>query len=161
METPCIFRKKITSTKVRGSEVDFSTIESTSKKVRGNNVDFSTIEITSKNYVEMTCKFVRICSLTYQHNIHIKSKSIQRRVSLGNYFCKTLHLRSVSLQCLYFWVLIFICSSFFLLMNIFQTSNDQTKGIVRSLHQKNEKKKFFFVIAGIKPYISIAILWKK
>ena len=48
METPCIFRKKITSTKVRGSEVDFSTIESTSKKVRGNNVDFSTIEITSK-----------------------------------------------------------------------------------------------------------------
>ena len=114
-----------------------------------------------KRYVEMTCKFVQIWSLTYQHNIHIKSKSIQCRVSLGNYFRKTLHLRSVSLQCLYFWVLIFICSSFFPLMNIFQTSNNQTKGIVRSFHQKNQKKKIFFLIAGIKPYISVAILWKK
>ena len=35
--------------RVRGNEMDFSTIDITSKEVRGNNIDFSAIiEITSK-----------------------------------------------------------------------------------------------------------------
>ena len=38
---------EVTLEKVRGNNVDFSTIETTSKIVRGDNVDFSTIEMTS------------------------------------------------------------------------------------------------------------------
>ena len=38
--------------KVRGNDVDFSTIKITLKKVRGNDKDFSISEITSKKYVE-------------------------------------------------------------------------------------------------------------
>ena len=65
-----ILTKEITSKKVRGSNVGFSTIEITSKKVRGNNegnyveklcgndVDFSISEITSKKYVEIRQKLV-------------------------------------------------------------------------------------------------------
>ena len=52
--------------------MDFSTSEITSKKVRGNNVDFSISEITSKKYVEMTWKFVKICSSTYRRDIDVK-----------------------------------------------------------------------------------------
>ena len=44
-----------------------------SKKVRGNNVDFSISEFTSKKYVEMTQKFVQICSLAYRLNIDVGS----------------------------------------------------------------------------------------
>ena len=51
---------EITPIKVRGNNVDFSTIEITLKKVRGNNVDFSTIEITSKKYAKMTWKLMEI-----------------------------------------------------------------------------------------------------
>ena len=76
---------EITSTKVRGSHVDFSTIEITSKEVRGNHVDFSTIEITSKKYAEMTWKFVEIWSSTYRRNIHVESTSIQRGVPVGKW----------------------------------------------------------------------------
>ena len=43
--------------KIRGSNMDFSTIEMTSTKVRGNNVDFLISEITSKKYVEITWVF--------------------------------------------------------------------------------------------------------
>ena len=92
--------KEITSKKVRGNNADFSTIEITSKKVRGNNVDFSTIEIllkevrgndmdfsiseiTSKKYLEMTWKFVEICSSTYPRNIHVESTSIRCGVPVG------------------------------------------------------------------------------
>ena len=75
---------EIASTKkVRGNSVDISTSEITSKKVRGNNVDFSTIEISSKKYVEMTCKFVEIWSLTYRRNIHVESRWIRRGVPVG------------------------------------------------------------------------------
>ena len=74
---------EVTSERVRGNNVDFSTIEITSKKVRGNDVDFSTIEIISKKYVEMTCKFVEIWSLTYRRNIHVESRWIRRGVPVG------------------------------------------------------------------------------
>ena len=40
--------------------MDFWTSKITSIKVRGNNVGFSTIEITSKKFAEMTWKFVEI-----------------------------------------------------------------------------------------------------
>ena len=63
---------EITPIKVRVNNVDFLAIEITSKKVHGNNVDFSTSEITSKKYVEMTWKFVEICSLTDRRNIHVE-----------------------------------------------------------------------------------------
>ena len=69
--------------KVRGNNVDILTSEITSKKVRGNDVDFSTIEISSKTYVEMTCKFVEIWSLTYRRNIHVESRWIRRGVLVG------------------------------------------------------------------------------
>ena len=62
---------EVTSEKVRGNNVDFSTIEMTSTKVRGNDVDFSVSEITSKKFVEMTWKFVEIWSSTYRRNIHV------------------------------------------------------------------------------------------
>ena len=88
-----ILTKEITSKKVRGSNVGFSTIEITSKKVRGNNVDFSTKEITSKNYVETTWifrpvklhrkstwKFVKRWSSTYRRNFHVESTPIGRGV---------------------------------------------------------------------------------
>ena len=96
-----ILTRQITSKKVRGNNVDFSTIEVTSERVRGNNVDFSTTEITStkkvrgnnvdiltseitsKKYVEMTCKFVEIWSLTYRRNIHVESRWIRRGVPVG------------------------------------------------------------------------------
>ena len=39
------FDHEITPRKVRGNNVDFSTIEITSKKVRGNDVDFLISEI--------------------------------------------------------------------------------------------------------------------
>ena len=74
---------EVTSERVRGNNVDFSTIEITSKKVRGNDVDFSIIEIISKKYVEMTCKFVEIWSLTYRRNIHVESRWIRRGVPVG------------------------------------------------------------------------------
>ena len=57
--------------------------EITSKKVRGNNVDFSSIEITSKKYAEMTWKFAEIWSLTYRRNIHVEPTSIRRGVPAG------------------------------------------------------------------------------
>ena len=60
---------EITPIKVRGNNVDFLGIEITSKKVHGNNVDFSTSEITSKKYVEMTWKFVEVCSLADRRNV--------------------------------------------------------------------------------------------
>ena len=53
---------EITSKKVRGNNVGFSTSEFTSKKVPGNDVDFSNSEITSKKYVEMMWKFAEIWS---------------------------------------------------------------------------------------------------
>ena len=63
--------------------MDFSTSEITSKKVRGNNVDFSISEITSKKYVEMTWKFVKICSSTYRRDIDVKLTWIWRGVPVG------------------------------------------------------------------------------
>ena len=59
--------------KIRGSNMDFSTIEMTSTKVRGNNVDFLISEITSKKNAEMTWKFVEIWSSTYRRNTHVES----------------------------------------------------------------------------------------
>ena len=53
------------SKKVRGKDVDFSTIEFASRKVRGNDVDFSISEITSKKHVEMAWQFVEIWPSTY------------------------------------------------------------------------------------------------
>ena len=56
-----ISAKEITSKKVRGNKVEFSTIEIRSKKVRGSDVDFSTIERSTwkrrgffdqRNYIE-------------------------------------------------------------------------------------------------------------
>ena len=41
-----ILTKKVTSKKVRGNNVDFSTIEITSRKVDANDMDFSTSKIT-------------------------------------------------------------------------------------------------------------------
>ena len=69
-----LVENKITSIKVGGKNVDFSTIKYTSKRVRGknvdsstiniiskkgcgNNVDFSTIEIAWKKYLETTWIF--------------------------------------------------------------------------------------------------------
>ena len=53
-----ISTRQVASKKVRGDNVDFSTIKIISKKVRENNVDFSTSEITSKKrYVETTWIF--------------------------------------------------------------------------------------------------------
>ena len=66
-----ILTSEITPKKVRGNNVDFSSIEITSKKVPRNNVDFSTSEIKSKKYVEMTWKFVVIWSSTYRRNIDV------------------------------------------------------------------------------------------
>ena len=74
---------EITPKKVRRNDVDFWTIEIISKKVRGNDVDFSISEITSKKYMEMTWKFVEICSSTYRRNIHVESTSIPRGVPVG------------------------------------------------------------------------------
>ena len=91
---------EITSKKVRRKNAQFSIREITLIKVLGNYEDFSTIEITSKKnveitwisrpaklrrkkYVEATWKFVQICSLTYQRNIHVESKSIRRAVPVG------------------------------------------------------------------------------
>ena len=60
--------KEITLTKVRGSNVDFLSIEITWKKERGNNANFSTIEILWKkvrgnnldfSIIEITFKRVR------------------------------------------------------------------------------------------------------
>ena len=53
----CRIFAEITSKKVRGNNVGFSTIEITLKKVRENNMNFSTSEIMSKkvrvrNYIE-------------------------------------------------------------------------------------------------------------
>ena len=59
--------------KIRGNNMDFSTIEMTSTKVRGNNVDFLISEITSKKNAEMTWKFVEIWSSTYRRNTHVES----------------------------------------------------------------------------------------
>ena len=72
--------------KVRQNNVDFSTSEITSKKLRGNDVDFSISKITSKKYVEMTWKFVQICSLTNRRNIDVESISVRRGVPVGNTF---------------------------------------------------------------------------
>ena len=86
-----VLAEEITSKKVRGNKVDFSTIEITSKKVRGNDMDFSTSEITSKKYVETTWKFVKTWSSTYRRNIHVESTSIRRGVPVGGCprFCYT------------------------------------------------------------------------
>ena len=51
---------EITSKKVRGNDTDFSISKITSEKVRGNDVDFSIREIITKKYVEMTWKFVKV-----------------------------------------------------------------------------------------------------
>ena len=53
------------------------------KKVRGNDVDFSISEIKSKKYVEMTWKFVEICSSTYRRNIDVESTWIRHGLALG------------------------------------------------------------------------------
>ena len=74
---------EITSKKVRGNNVDFSISEITSKKVRGNDVNFSISEITSKKYVEMTWRFVEICSSTYRRNIDVESTWIRCGVPVG------------------------------------------------------------------------------
>ena len=74
---------EITSKKVREINVDFLISEITSKKVRGNDVDFSISEITSKKYVEMTWRFVEICSSTYRRNIDVESTWIRRGVPVG------------------------------------------------------------------------------
>ena len=74
---------KITSKKSTWKWRDFWIIEITSKKVCGNGVDFWIIEITSKKYAEMTWKFVEIWYWTYRRNIHVKSTSIRRSVSVG------------------------------------------------------------------------------
>ena len=54
-------------------------------KVRGIDVDISTIEITSKKYVESTWKFDEIWSSTYRRNIHVESTSIRRAVPVGSF----------------------------------------------------------------------------
>ena len=54
------------------------------EKVRGIDVDISTIEITSKRYVHSTWKFVEIWSSTYRRNIHVESTSIRHGVPIGN-----------------------------------------------------------------------------
>ena len=74
---------KITSKNVRGNNVDFLNSQITSQKVRGNDVDFSISEITSKKYVEMTWRFVKICSSTYQRNIEVESTWIRCGVPVG------------------------------------------------------------------------------
>ena len=74
---------EITPIKLRGNNVDFSAIAITSKKVHGNDVDFSISEITSKKYVEMTWKFVEICSWTYRCNIDVESAWIRHVVPVG------------------------------------------------------------------------------
>ena len=108
-----ISTREIKSKKVRGNNVGFSTSEITSKKVRGNNmsncinksrwrqnrffdqrnyvekkkcgndVDFSISELHRKKYVEMSWKFVEICSSTYRRNIGVESTRIQRGVPVG------------------------------------------------------------------------------
>ena len=74
---------KITSKNVRGNNVDFLNSQITSQKVRGNDVDFSISEIISKKYVEMTWRFVKICSSTYQRNIEVESTWIRCGVPVG------------------------------------------------------------------------------
>ena len=74
---------EITSKKVRENDVDFSISEITLKKVRGNDVEFLISEITSKKYVEMTWKFVEICSSAYRCNIGVESTTNQRGVPVG------------------------------------------------------------------------------
>ena len=53
------------------------------QKLRGIDVDISTIKITSKKYVESTSKFVKIWSSTQRRNIHVESTSIWRGVPVG------------------------------------------------------------------------------
>ena len=48
---------EITSEKVRGDNVDFSTSKSTSKKVRENNVNFRPVKLHRKQYLETTWIF--------------------------------------------------------------------------------------------------------
>ena len=62
----------------------FQPVKVRQKKVRGNDVDLSTIGITSKKYAEMTSKFVKTWSLTYRRNIHIESTWIRRGVPVRN-----------------------------------------------------------------------------
>ena len=62
---------EITSIKVSRDDVEISISKITPKKVRGNDVDILTSKITWKKYVEMTWKFVKIWSTTYQQNIHV------------------------------------------------------------------------------------------
>ena len=96
---------KITSKKVHGSKVDFSTIEITLTKVCGNNVDFSISEITSKKYEEITWKFVEIWSSMYRRNIRFESTSIQRGVPVGNMSsCLLLTVFWIALVIYGFWI---------------------------------------------------------
>ena len=91
------FDQRITPTKVRGNNVDFSTINIKPNKVRGNSMDFSIIEITSKKVRGNDVDFrpaklhrknkwkLRGNSSKFglRRNIHVESTSIQRGVSVG------------------------------------------------------------------------------
>ena len=80
VETTC----QIASIKVGGDKIDFLTSEITSKKKKcGNDVDFLISELHRKKYVEMSWKFVEICSSTYRRNIGVESTRIQRGVPVG------------------------------------------------------------------------------
>ena len=87
-----ISASEITSRKVRGNKVYFSTNEITSKKVLGNNVAFLTIEITSK---KVRGNDAEIC-----RNLPFDVKTIQRGVPVG-YSQLDFAVR---------WVLLHLCS---------------------------------------------------
>ena len=76
-----ILNIEITSKKVRGNNVDFSTSKIALIEVRGNNVDFKTIEITSKKVRGNNADFS--LSSTFGRNINVESAWIRRGVLLG------------------------------------------------------------------------------